>query len=60
MLSAISSSFLTILPVTPEANLSKAIGAKDNDGDNDGSKMGEIECPKASTGSLGTIIKTSA
>jgi hypothetical protein len=33
---------------------------KDSDGDNDGSKVGEIEKPKATSGSIGTIINTSA
>lgn len=33
---------------------------KDSDGDYDGSKTGEVEKPKATTGSIGTIIDTKA
>ena len=36
------------------------VRGKDSDGDNDGSKVAEIEKPKASSGPVGTIIDTTA
>ena len=34
--------------------------ARDSDGDNDGSKPKAVERPKATSGSIGTIINTKA
>jgi len=34
--------------------------SKDSDGDNDGSKAGEVESPKAASGTIGTLVNTTA
>ncbi|MES2160130.1 MAG: hypothetical protein V4476_03140 [Pseudomonadota bacterium] len=60
MTTAIRSS--TSVPYTPPAQAAvqpQRVG-QDSDGDNDGSKVGEIEKPKATTGTVGTIIDTKA
>ncbi|GJJ04292.1 hypothetical protein RugamoR64_48300 [Duganella rhizosphaerae] len=59
MTTAIRSS--TSVPYTPPAQAAQPqrVG-QDSDGDNDGSKVGEIEKPKATTGTVGTIIDTKA
>ncbi|RFP08503.1 hypothetical protein D0T25_31910 [Duganella sp. BJB488] len=60
MTTAIRSS--TSVPYTPPAQATaqaQRVG-QDSDGDNDGSKVGEIEKPKATTGAVGTIIDTKA
>lgn len=61
MTSAIGSSTKAtyIPPVQTSAQPAK-VGGKDSDGDNDGSKVGEIEKPKATSGPVGTIINTTA
>ena len=61
MASAIGSS--TNAPYTPPAPVAPQqvrAGGKDSDGDHDGSKVGEVEKPKATSGSVGTLIYTTA
>jgi hypothetical protein len=48
-----------IQPVPPVAQQIKP-SAKDSDGDNDGSKVGEVDKPAAISGSVGTIVNTKA
>mgnify|MGYP001544425941 FL=1 len=61
MTSAIGSS--TSMPIIRPAPVSaqqvKTV-AMDSDGDHDGSKAGEVEMPKATSGSVGTRINTTA
>jgi hypothetical protein len=53
----------TSAPYTPPAPVATQIAAsvgKDGDGDNDGTKAGAADKPKATSGSVGTIVNTSA
>lgn len=54
--SSTSAQFVPPAPVAPQQV--KAAG-KESDGDNDGSKVGEVEKPKA-TATLGNIVNTTA
>ena len=55
MTSAIGSSTKAAYPPPVQASAQPAIvRGKDSDGDNDGSKVAEIEKPKASSGPVGT------
>lgn len=61
MASAIGSS--TSVPYTPPASVASQqvkAGGRDSDGDNDGSRVGEVEKPKATSGTVGTMINTTA
>jgi len=60
MTSAIGNS--TKVPYTPPAPVApqKVAAGKDSDGDNDGSKAGEVEKPKATTGTVGTLVNVTA
>lgn len=61
MASAIdSSTSVTYAPAAPVTPQQVKAGGKDRDGDNDGSKAGEVEKPKATSGSVGTKINTTA
>jgi hypothetical protein len=44
-------------PVAPQQV--KSVG-KDSDGDNDGTKAAPVEPPKATSGTVGTVINTTA
>ncbi len=61
MTSAIGSSTTATYtpPVQTSAQAARVAGG-DRDGDNDGSKVGEIEKPKATSGTIGTTIDTTA
>lgn len=61
MTSAISNATkASYTPPVQTTPVNSNVVAKDADGDNDGSKVGEIEKPKATSGSLGTNIDTTA
>ncbi|SEB79342.1 hypothetical protein SAMN05216205_0647 [Pseudomonas mohnii] len=61
MTSAISSSTHITLPQTPAIKHQKPPTVQiDSDGDHDGSKPGEVEQTKATSGSIGTRINTTA
>ena len=61
MTSAIGSSTQATYTPPVSATLQPAqVAGKDSDGDNDGSRVGEVEKPKATSGSIGTIINTQA
>ncbi len=58
---AIGSSTSTQYTSTAQVNTAAPVNAAvDADGDHDGSKPGEIEPAKATSGSVGTIINTKA
>jgi len=57
---AIGSSSAQYVPPAQVSTVQSANKPVDADGDHDGSKVGEIERPKATTGSIGTIIDTKA
>lgn len=60
MTSAIASSTKVAYAPPVQTSAQPANLGKDSDGDNDGSKVGEIEKPKATSGPVGTIIDTTA
>ncbi|WP_374442928.1 hypothetical protein [Pseudomonas panipatensis] len=64
MTSAIGSSTPVNLHLPTQVKTQQAQQAQastvDSDGDHDGSKPGEVEQPKATSGSVGTIINTKA
>ena len=61
MASAIgSSTSVTYIPPAPVASPQVKAGGTDSDGDKDGSKAGEVEKPKATSGNVGTVVNTAA
>ncbi|SDI37754.1 hypothetical protein [Pseudomonas panipatensis] len=61
MTSAIGSSTPVNLHLPTQVKTQQAQASTvDSDGDHDGSKPGEVEQPKATSGSVGTIINTKA
>jgi hypothetical protein len=61
MTSAIGSSTSVHVPLTAQIKPQQAQAKPvDSDGDHDGSKPGEVEQAKATSGSVGTIINTKA
>lgn len=55
-----SSSSVTYAPAIPVAPQQTKTSAKDSDGDNNASKVGEVEKPKATSGNVGTQVNTTA
>ena len=55
-----SSTGVNYTPPSTVASQQPKASSRDSDGDNDGSKVGEVEKPKASPGNTGLVINTTA